>query len=137
MSSWTGLTKKIEAITLFVEDLEVSKQFYRQVFELPIHFEDESSAVFRFGDTLINLLAIGAAPELITPASVADKSAGSRFEMTISVDSIDEVHADLTSKGVEILNGPIDRPWGPRTVSFSDPSGHIWELAGPASTSKS
>ncbi len=28
-----------------------------------------------------------------------------------------------------LLNGPVDRPWGMRTASFTDPGGHIWELA--------
>jgi uncharacterized glyoxalase superfamily protein PhnB len=33
------------------------------------------------------------------------------------------------ARGVKLLNGPIDRPWGPRTASFMDPAGHIWEIA--------
>jgi catechol-2,3-dioxygenase len=53
VSSWPGA---IRAITLFVEDLEANKRFYREVFGLPITFEDDSSAVFDFGNTLINLL---------------------------------------------------------------------------------
>jgi uncharacterized glyoxalase superfamily protein PhnB len=31
--------------------------------------------------------------------------------------------------GVEHLNGPVDREWGMRTASFTDPDGHIWEVA--------
>jgi lactoylglutathione lyase len=27
------------------------------------------------------------------------------------------------------LNGPVDRDWGMRTASFTDPDGHIWEIA--------
>jgi len=30
---------------------------------------------------------------------------------------------------VTLLNGPMDREWGVRTASFTDPDGHIWELA--------
>ncbi len=52
----TAWAKGIDAITLFVEDLAAAKRFYREVFGLPIHFEDENSAVFAFGDTLVNLL---------------------------------------------------------------------------------
>jgi catechol 2,3-dioxygenase-like lactoylglutathione lyase family enzyme len=50
--------KGIAAITLFVEDLDAAKQFYLDVFGLPIFFEDNDSAVFKFGDTLVNLLNI-------------------------------------------------------------------------------
>ena len=40
------------------------------------------------------------------------------------------VCAELAARGVTLLNGPMDRPWGIRTASFTDPSGHIWEIAG-------
>jgi hypothetical protein len=36
---------------------------------------------------------------------------------------------ELKSRGVELLNGPMERPWGIRTASFRDPGGHIWEVA--------
>jgi len=39
----------IAAITLFEEDLEAAKRFYQEVFELPVAFEDDASAVFKFG----------------------------------------------------------------------------------------
>ena len=41
----------------------------------------------------------------------------------------DAVCARLTARGVTLLNGPMDRPWGIRTASFRDPGGHVWELA--------
>jgi len=119
----------ISAITLFVEDLETTKQFYRQVFGLPVAFEDDNSAVFNFGNTIINLLKATAAPELIEPAVVATREAGSRLQLTIQVDDVDAMCAELATRGVELLNGPMDRPWGVRTASFSDPGGHIWEIA--------
>jgi catechol 2,3-dioxygenase-like lactoylglutathione lyase family enzyme len=125
VSSWPGA---IRAITLFVEDLDVSKQFYRDVFGLPITFEDDSSAVFDFGNTLINLLKADEAHELIAPASVAPRAAGARQQFTLLVDDVDAACADLTARGVTLLNGPADRPWGLRTACFSDPSGHIWEV---------
>ena len=126
MPGWTG---GIAAITLFVEDLAETKRFYAEVFELPVVFEDADSAVFRFGDTLVNLLTASAAPELIAPAAVASPEGGSRFQFTLQVDDVDARCAALQAKGVKLLNGPMDRPWGPRTASFRDPAGHIWEIA--------
>jgi catechol 2,3-dioxygenase-like lactoylglutathione lyase family enzyme len=121
--------KGIYAITLFVEDLEASKQFYREVFGLPAVFGDDNSTVFRFGDTLVNLLKTTAAGELVEPAKVASREAGSRFVFTIHVDDVDAMCVELAARGVELLNGPMDRPWGIRTASFIDPGGHIWEIA--------
>ena len=126
MGTWPG---GIFAITLFVEDLDAAKQFYREVFGLPVVFEDDNSAVFDFGNTLINLLKTTEALELISPAVVATREAGARLQFTIKVDDVDATCAELASRGVTLLNGPMDRPWGIRTASFRDPGGHIWEIA--------
>ena len=119
----------ISAITLLVEDLATTKRFYQDVFGLPIHYEDADSAVFAFGPTLINLLAVSQGPELIEPAVVAPPDAGARMVFTITVDDVDAKCAELAARGVELLNGPMDRPWGIRTASFRDPAGYIWEIA--------
>ncbi len=124
--AWPG---GIGAITLFVEDLDAAKRFYVEVFGLPLMFEDGDSAVFDFGNTIINLLKTTAARELIDPAVVAIREAGSRLQLTIEVDDVDAMCAELATRGVVLLNGPMDRPWGVRTAAFSDPGGHIWEIA--------
>jgi lactoylglutathione lyase len=125
-AAWPG---GIAAITLFVEDLAAAKRFYSDVFQLPVHYEDDNSAVFKFGDTLVNLLKAGEAPALVAPATVATPDAGVRFQFTLGVDNVDAMVDELKSRGVELLNGPMDRPWGIRTASFRDPGGHIWEVA--------
>jgi len=129
MSEWDDQSKEIAAITLFVEDLEGTKKFYGEVFTLPVYYEDDNSVVFRFGGTLINLLQVNHAEELISPAAVASSSAGSRFVFTITVQDVDAVCEELARRGVTLLNGPMDRWWGVRTASFKDPSGHVWEIA--------
>jgi catechol 2,3-dioxygenase-like lactoylglutathione lyase family enzyme len=119
----------VGAITLFVEDPKRSKTYYERVFEVPVLFEDESSVAFRFGDVIVNLLATPSAHELIEPATVGRAEAGSRFQLTIFVEDANAVIEQLRERGVELLNGPIDRPWGMRTAAFADPDGHVWEIA--------
>ncbi|MBL1287444.1 VOC family protein [Streptomyces sp. For3] len=119
----------MSAITLFVDDLDATKRFYREVFGLPVAFEDDNSAVFEFGNTLINLLRTTAATAVIEPARVAEADAGSRLQLTLPVDDVDAMCKELAARGVTLLNGPMDRPWGIRTASFRDPGGHIWEIA--------
>jgi len=121
--------KGIFAITLFTEDLEQAKEFYQNTFGLPIDYEDSNSAVFKFGGTLVNLLKITEANALIEPAKVANRESGARYVFTISVDDVDAMCTELVSRGVKLLNGPMNRPWGIRTASFMDPAGHIWEIA--------
>ena len=119
----------VGAITLFVEDPRRSQSFYEEVFDLPVIWQDEDSAVFRFENTIVNLLKIPAARDLIEPGAVADRETGSRFQLTIWVEDADAVSAELAARGVELLNGPLNREWGVRTASFTDPDGHIWEIA--------
>ena len=85
--------------------------------------------MFNFGNTVINLLKTEAAHDLIDPAAVGSRDAGARIQFTIEVDDVDALCAQLAERGVELLNGPMDRPWGIRTASFRDPGGHIWEIA--------
>jgi catechol 2,3-dioxygenase-like lactoylglutathione lyase family enzyme len=121
--------KSIGAITLFVGDLQRSKEFYQDIFGVSVVFEDQDSAVVGFDNTIINLLKVPAARELIEPAAVADGSEGARLQFTVWVDDADAVSAELRSRGIPLLNGPMDRPWGQRTASFRDPDGTIWEVA--------
>jgi lactoylglutathione lyase len=119
----------VGAITLFVQHPQRSKAFYEEVFGAPAIFEDEDSVAFKFVNLIVNLLATPAARELIEPASVAEPETGSRVQLTIGVDDVDAICAQLAVPGVELLNGPVDREWGMRTASFTDPDGHIWEVA--------
>ncbi len=128
MPVWPG---SISAITLFVDDLPATRTFYLKVFGLPILFEDEDSAVFRFDNTMINLLKSSAAVSLVDPAAVASPDTGSRAQLTLDVQNVDATCAELAGHGVVLLNGPMDRGWGIRTASFRDPGGHIWEIAQP------
>ena len=125
----TTSLKSVGAITLFVKDPQRSKSFYQDVFDVPAIYEDEDAAAFKFENTIVNLLRTPAARELIEPGAVAGQDAGSRFQLTIWVDDADGACADLASRGVELLNGPMNRDWGMRTASFTDPDGHIWEIA--------
>lgn len=125
----TAALKSVGAITLFVDDPRRSQSFYEEVFDLPVIWEDEDSAAFKFDNTIVNLLRIPAARDLIEPGSVASREAGSRFQLTIWVDDADAVSKELATHGVELLNGPVNREWGVRTASFTDPDGHIWEIA--------
>lgn len=78
---------------------------------------------------MVNLLDAEAAPELVAPATVASSDGGARSVLTVEVDDVDAMCARLAERGIDLLNGPMDRPWGVRTASFADSGGHIWEIA--------
>jgi catechol 2,3-dioxygenase-like lactoylglutathione lyase family enzyme len=131
MSTWGEQPKQIFAITLFADNLEEATNFYTRIFDLTVHFQNHNSAVFKFGHTLINLLQVDSAKDLIAPALIASPGSGSRSVFTIGVDDVDAACEELIRKGVELVSGPMDRTWGVRTANFMDPTGHSWEIAQP------
>lgn len=127
----TGVCRptRIAAITLFADDLPASRDFYQRLRDLPVVFEDADSFVLNVGGTLVNVLTADAAAELVEPATVGRADAGPRCVLTIPVNDVDAAVEQLRQRDVRLLNGPMTRPWGPRTASVCDPNGHIWELA--------
>lgn len=119
----------VSAISLFVEDLHPTRDFYRQVFGAQAVYEDENSAAFKFDNLIVNLLRVQNAPEIIEPGQVGARDAGARFQLSIWVPDVDAVCAELPARGARLLTGPHDRPWGMRTATFIDPAGHSWEVA--------
>jgi lactoylglutathione lyase len=120
--------KTLRALTLFVDDPQRSKTFYGRIFDAEPIFEDDNSVAVRFDNFVLNLLKRGPAVEgLLGPVPAVD--AGASFLLTVGVEDVDEVCADLDGRGAGILYGPIDRAWGVRTAAFADPDGYLWELA--------
>ena len=128
MTEWA---KEIGAITLFVEDVGQSTAFYQEVFDMKPAFGDDSGCMFKLANTLLFLTRSGYAPKMIAPAVAGAPGNGPRHVFAIIVADVDGVCAELTGKGVELLNGPEDRDWGMRTANFQDPDGYVWEIATP------
>ena len=92
------------------------------VFSPSVFHEDGNSAVFRFGETLINLLRTSEAPDLIAARPGRSARRGRPLPIHARCRGCRrDVRAAGRERGVELLNGPMDRPWGIRTASFRDP----------------
>jgi lactoylglutathione lyase len=120
---------RVDVINLFAEDLMATKAFYQEVLRLPLLFENENHAVFKTENMIVSLWDVPGGRDLTTPVPVADPAAGSRFALAMSVNDVDAACTALAQRGVDFLNGPVDRPWGVRTASFADPAGHVWEIS--------
>lgn len=123
------VTPVLETITLFSDRFAACKAFYRTALELRLVFEDDVSAVFELGGILVNVLALADAEELVTPHAARGNQGGVGSLYTLLVADCDQYCRRLGERGVTLLNGPVDRPWGRRTAAFADPSGHVWEVA--------
>ena len=118
---------RVGYVILFVADLERSVAFYRDVIGLPFKLRGDGYVAFategsRFGlydrDRLEELTGQG--------AEAPGQPAG---EVVFLVEDADAEARRLEAAGVTILTGPVDRPWGHRTVHVEDPDGFVVELA--------
>jgi catechol 2,3-dioxygenase-like lactoylglutathione lyase family enzyme len=121
--------RRVFAVTLFTDDLADAKRFYDQVFAMPIVHGGPTSVAYEFPNLVVNLVTLENTPELIAPAPVGEAGTPARMMLTLQVDDVDAACERLRARGIELLNGPMTRPWGPRTATFVDPSGHCWELS--------
>ena len=114
-------------MTLFVPDLDRARQFYQDVFGLDAQPVDDDTTMLRFQDMYLFLHTAAAARE--PQPEVLDEARKGAGQFAIIVGDVDAVCSELAGRGVTLLSGPADRPWGMRTVTFADPGGHIWEIA--------
>jgi lactoylglutathione lyase len=113
-------------VILYVWDLEASIAFYRDVIRLPFKFQDAGYADFATQATRFGLLERSRLPDLIGRQATDGGPAG---EVLFLVDDVDADSERLRSPGVQILTGPVDRPWEHRTLHLLDPDGFVVELA--------
>jgi catechol 2,3-dioxygenase-like lactoylglutathione lyase family enzyme len=64
------------------------------------------------GDALQELLTKGVLPNIV-----------------FSSDDLDATFEKVLASGAEVLQEPIDQPWGPRDCAFRDPSGNMVRIS--------
>ena len=117
--------ERLGYVILYVEDLEASVAFYRDVVGLPYKFTDAGYAEFGTDGTRFALYERRRA-EWLTGRTVTP---GPAAEIVLIVEDVDAYADRLASLGVSVLSGPADRPRGHRTLHVADPDGFIVEFA--------
>lgn len=121
--------RKVDAIVVFVQDLEKCLTFYRDTLGFPITFSDDVSVGFKLGDQDFLILQSSAAAKMVGEAALFPANGvGSRVLLCVGVDDVDAVYNALLAKGIHAVNPPKDQPWGRRTAYIADPEGNLWEL---------
>jgi lactoylglutathione lyase len=114
----------LDYVILYVDDLERSLSFYRLLLGVVGARRSETYAELVLENCRLGFYLRDAAPDLL-----GRLSEGSGAELLFLVEDVDAEADRLRSAGVRILSGPLDRPWGHRTVHIEDPDGHVVELA--------
>ena len=128
---------RITVLTIGVDDLEKSLEFYRDGLGLPTQgiagteFEHGAVAFFNLQPGLI--LAIWPRDDIAYDSKVP-KGAQSATEFTIghnvnSKEEVDAVMEQARKAGATITKPAQDTFWGGYSGYFQDPDGHLWEVA--------
>lgn len=121
---------RMSMITLGVEDLARSIDFYEKGLGFPRHGDDESVAFFSLNGTWLGLYGRKALAE---DAGVSSEGDGfNAFAIAHNVDSPEEVEAVMEqaiAAGATLVKKPQKVFWGGFSGYFKDPDGHLWEIA--------
>jgi catechol 2,3-dioxygenase-like lactoylglutathione lyase family enzyme len=125
----TQSLKSVNVITLFVEDPLRSKEFYEGIFDVVGVDEGHGTVIFPLENVFLRLLRRGEAEsEMLGQVRVSDPRAGTPVQFGFTVNDADALCKELSARGVSIVYGPVDRPWGRRNAAFVDPDGHVWQF---------
>jgi catechol 2,3-dioxygenase-like lactoylglutathione lyase family enzyme len=122
--------KSVNVITLFVEDQLRSKAFYEQIFDVVGVDEGHGTVIFQFDNLFLRLLRREEAEsEMLGQVPVGDARAGTTVQLAFRIEDADTLCRELAERGISIVYGPVNRPWGVRSAAFVDPDGHVWQFS--------
>lgn len=123
----------VQYIPVTVLDVDQALGFYRDGLGLPV-VSDVANAGFRWvslqvpGQPGLNLVlsAPGAGRSEEDAQTLAELVAkGALGGLVLSVPDLDGLFETLSASGAEVLQEPMQQPWGPRDCAFRDPSGNM------------
>ena len=121
---------RISLISLGVEDLDRSIEFYRDGLGLPLRDGPSGIAFFTTSGTWLSLYPRS---KLAEDAQVEASGSGFRgFTLAHNVktrEAVDEVMREAIAAGAELQKQPEEASWGGYSGYFRDPDGFLWEVA--------
>jgi len=121
---------RMSMITLGVKDLEAAIKFYEQGLGFPRMDSPPEVAFFTLNGTWLGLYGREALAEDATVP--AEGNGFNSFTISHNVHSeteVDEVINQAIRAGVMLVKKPQKVFWGGYNGYFSDPDGHLWEVA--------
>lgn len=105
------------SFVLAVPDVDKTASWWIDVMGFEPWMEPEGWRFVRRGTCHIML---GECPDAIPPADLGDH----QYFAYIYVDDLNAYHNEIKGRGVDILAGPEDKPWGMREMAVRTPDGH-------------
>lgn len=120
---------RVSSISLGVTDLDRSKWFCTDVLGWSPMRDADGIVMYTLNGMILSLFP---QHELAEDAQVKNDGAGSRFTLAQclrSPEEVDALFAHLKQHGVTITKEPVKVFWGGYSGYFTDPDGHLWEIA--------
>ena len=125
------MKQHLHIITLGVRDFEKSRKFYSEILGWKTSSNSNNDIVFFQAGGVV--LALYPREKLAEDAVISPEGSGfSGFTLAYNARSeseVDEIIADLKSKGVKIVKEPQKVFWGGYSSYFADPDDNRWEVA--------
>ncbi len=131
------MTIALQYCHITVNDLDESLGFYRDALGLEMR-NDVASGGFRWV-TLGSPDQPGLEIVLSEPHAGRSQADGDALQELLTkgvlpmivfcVDDLDAAFETVRASGAEVLQEPIDQPWGPRDCAFRDPSGNLVRIS--------
>jgi catechol 2,3-dioxygenase-like lactoylglutathione lyase family enzyme len=112
---------------LFVKNIAVSKQFYKEVLGLAIDLDFGKNVIFKDGFAIWEIRNDHIIPANLGLEKITDTSVN-RFELFFETENLPEVFSVLKSKNVRFLHEIHEESWGQQTIRFFDPDNHLIEI---------
>ena len=131
------MTISLQYTNVTVNDVDESLAFYRDGLGLEVQ-NDVASGRYRWV-TLGSDAQPGLGIVLSEPHAGRSKADGDAMQelltkgvlpmLVFATDDLDTTFETLRASGAEVLQEPIDQPWGPRDCAFRDPSGNTVRIS--------
>lgn len=122
---------KIDAIGLFVDDMETMVSFYREVMKTAADWDGGPYAEFQTEGA--RLMMFGRRDFEAMTSQAYDYPKGLNGTMEIAFDfpcfsDVDQEYGRLIEAGARAVFGPATMAWGQRTAYIADPEGNLIEI---------
>ena len=125
------MNQRLHLVTLGVRDFEKSKKFYEETLGWkPAIASSDDVAFFQAGGVVFAIYPREKLAEDALTSAMGSGFAGFTLAHNAKSESeVDEIIADLKSKGEKIVKEPQKVFWGGYSSYFADPDGYLWEVA--------
>lgn len=106
---------RLGEVGLLTNDVQRLANFYKVLLKTDNGSSDDVHQTIIASETMLTIYNDG----------TVKRNDNRNITLAFTVEDIEEEYNRLIQSGVEIIEGPVIRPWGAKNMSFYDPDGNI------------